>query len=120
MVEAGQKKEAYPLIKKILERTPDDLEVKLAFANLAFELGKLETARKLLVGLAGPEGASLDVLQMTARVYERLGRNSSAAKYWLKILHNSVFCYFVRLDWKPSMKITVIWIVRILYLHLTR
>ncbi len=86
LVEGGRKKEAYPLLRKIFDHKPSDKVVKLALANLAFEIGKLETARKLLVQLAAENNVGLNTLLMTARVHERLDRHRLAVKYWQRIL----------------------------------
>ncbi|MBU0481428.1 MAG: tetratricopeptide repeat protein [Proteobacteria bacterium] len=87
LVEGGRKKEAYPLIKKIFDLKPNDRGVKIALASLAFEIGKLETARKLLVELAADRTSGLDILLMTARIHERLERYKTAVQYWQKILN---------------------------------
>ncbi|MBU0673371.1 MAG: tetratricopeptide repeat protein [Proteobacteria bacterium] len=85
-VEVGRKKEAYLLIEQIVKRLPDDQSLRLALANLAVELGRLEAALKHLAVLAAPTNASCDVLLMTARVCEELGKERSAARYWLRAL----------------------------------
>jgi tetratricopeptide (TPR) repeat protein len=86
LVEVGRKKEAFPLFKQVLRQKPDDRELQLALANLAFELGHLETARKQLITLAAAKDAGLDTLLMAARVHEGLGREQEAARYWERSL----------------------------------
>jgi tetratricopeptide (TPR) repeat protein len=82
LVEVGRKNEAFPLFQEIVSQKPDSRELHLALANLAFELGRLETARQLLVPLADAKHAELDTLLMAARVHEGLGREQEAARYW--------------------------------------
>jgi len=86
LVEVGRKKEAFPLFQQIVNQKPDDRELHLALANLAFELGRLETARKQLAPLADAKDAQLDTLLMAARVHEGLGLEQEAAGYWERCL----------------------------------
>lgn len=86
LVEVGRKQEAFPLFEMILRTRPDDRSVQRSLANLAFELGKLETARRLMVPLASDNTADLDVLLMTARIYEELKQEQKATIYWRRCL----------------------------------
>ncbi len=86
LVEVGRKKEAFPLFQQIVRQKPDDRDLHLALANLAFELGELETARKQLVPLAAAKDVKLDTLLMMARVLEGLGLEQEAASYWERCL----------------------------------
>lgn len=86
LVEVGRKKEAFPLFEIIFARNPLNHSIHRDLANLAFELGKLETARKLMMPLARGENADLDTLLMTARIYEGLKQDAAAARYWTRTL----------------------------------
>lgn len=86
LVEAGRKKEALPLIQEIVARKPDDRELSLALAIMAFEQGQLELARKLLVSLTAAKKVELDTLLFSARLHDTLGKEKEAAGYWERVL----------------------------------
>lgn len=88
LVEVGRKKEAFPLFEEIAARKPDDPAIHRALANLAFELGKLDMARTLMMPLVAGNGGDLDALLMTARIYEELKQERTAAMYWQRCLQH--------------------------------
>lgn len=86
LLEGGRKKEALPLLQEIVTRKPDDRELSLALANLAYEQGQLELARKLLVTLTGTKKVELETVLFAARLHDTLGKDKEAAGYWEKAL----------------------------------
>ncbi|MEN8142354.1 MAG: tetratricopeptide repeat protein [Thermodesulfobacteriota bacterium] len=86
LIESGRKREAFPFLEQIRKQRPDDHSIRREQAMLAFELGKLETARRLIRPLAKAKDADLDTLQMTARIYKRLNREKAASSYWQRSL----------------------------------
>ena len=86
LLEAGRKKDALPLLQEIVVRKPEDRESGLALAALAYELGQLELARKVIVPLAAAKKAELETLLLAARLHDGVGKEKESAAYWEKVL----------------------------------
>ncbi len=86
LIAVDRKNEALPLLQKLSRRRRGNRQVKKALALLAFELKRYSLARRYLVSLARGPKADLAILQLAARVHERLRLVKAASGYWRRIL----------------------------------
>nr|MBF0221085.1 tetratricopeptide repeat protein [Desulfobulbaceae bacterium] len=81
-----QSAKAYPFIKRLSDKHPDDFSLQQLYAQQAFLLGYTDLAEKKLSQLVKKPKANGLTFSLAARVAERLDRKTQAAGYWNQLL----------------------------------
>jgi tetratricopeptide (TPR) repeat protein len=87
-VEGGDASGAVPLLRKALEKRPNDLDALLCLGDANVKLGSYDAALRSYEKALGRSPDKMTALQGAARASARLGRTQKAVQYYRRLLEH--------------------------------
>lgn len=86
LLKTGRGLEREPFLEKLSLLVPDNNVVRRQLAEVYYDLGKFEKARRPAASLTAQPDATVEDQRLAARIYDRLGLMNISVRYWRKVL----------------------------------
>lgn len=113
--ELQERKDTVPLLlEQLIAYKPQDMSLLLKLAAIELDMGNVDRAKELCVGLEQANREDTTMLAMLAAIEEKQGNKDAAATYWQKVVginpenaeaHDHLYTYYYNNEnWAMSLK----------------